>query len=150
MKKRTIYIQTLLAVSLLYSAHAADLGLPASAAPASTTASKPADKPSSAVSQYTGFLVDRSCAAQIKVDSKGSDPSPSLKKHTRHCSLEPSCCEAGYSLYSQGKWFDLDAKGNELAKKIFEQSKKESGHMFNISGVFKRNELRVASIVEAK
>lgn len=118
----------------------------ASAAPTSTTTGKTSE----AVSQYTGYLVDRSCAAQIKVDNKGSDPSPSLKKHTRHCSLEPSCCEAGYSLYSQGKWFDLDAKGNELAKKIFEQSKKESGHMFNISGIFKRNELRVASIAEAK
>lgn len=139
-------MKTLLAISLAFSALAVNVGLPASAAPTSTPSPKPAD----AVSQYTGYLVDRSCAAQIKVDNKGSDPSPSLKKHTRHCSLEPSCCEAGYSLYSQGKWFDLDAKGNELAKKIFEQSKKESGHMFNISGIFKRNELRVASIAEAK
>ncbi len=139
-------MKTLLAISLAFSALAVNVGLPASAAPTSTPSPKPAD----AVSQYTGYLVDRSCAAQIKVDNKGSDPSPSLKKHTRHCSLEPSCCEAGYSLYSQGKWFDLDAKGNELAKKIFEQSKKESGHIFNISGIFKRNELRVASIAEAK
>lgn len=122
------------------------LDLPAGAAPASTASGKAAD----VASQYTGFLVDRSCAAQIKVDSKGVDPSPSLKKHTRHCSLEPSCCEAGYSLYSQGKWLDLDAKGNELAKKIFEQSKKESGHLFTVTGVYKRNELRVASMAEAK
>lgn len=127
-------------------AYGATGDLSANAAPASSATGKAAET----ASQYTGFLVDRSCAAQIKVDSKGTDPSPSLKKHTRHCSLEPSCCEAGYSLYSQGKWLDLDAKGNELAKKIFEQSKKESGHLFTVTGLFKRNELRVASIAEAK
>lgn len=76
------------------------------------------------------------------------DPMGAINKHTRHCSLEPSCCEAGYSLYSQGKWFDLDPKGNEMAKKLFQASKKETGQVFKIQGVFKRNELRVSSIAE--
>jgi hypothetical protein len=51
-------------------------------------------------------------------------------------------------LYSQGKWFDLDPKGNEMAKKVFQASKKETGQLFKIQGVFKRNELRVSNIAE--
>ncbi|MBL0184127.1 MAG: hypothetical protein IPP97_00160 [Candidatus Obscuribacter sp.] len=103
-----------------------------------------------ALESYSGYLIDRSCAAQIKMDNMRQhvDPMGAINKHTRHCSLEPSCCEAGYSLYSQGKWFDLDPKGNEMAKKLFEASKKETGQLFKIQGVFKRNELRVSNIAE--
>ncbi|MBK9204693.1 MAG: hypothetical protein IPL73_20120 [Candidatus Obscuribacter sp.] len=44
--------------------------------------------------------------------------------------------------------FDLDPKGNEMAKKVFQASKKETGQLFKIQGVFKRNELRVSNIAE--
>ena len=97
---------------------------------------------------YTGYLIDRSCAAAMKMENKGLENG--LKQHTRHCSLEPSCSESGYSLYSGGKWLDLDPKGNDMARKYFQASKKEAGHIFKITGVFKRNELRVATISENK
>lgn len=121
-------------------------GLLLSAAPTLVLAQDASKAPES----YSGYLIDRSCAAQIKMDNMRQhvDPMAAINKHTRHCSLEPSCCEAGYSLYSQGKWFDLDPKGNEMAKKLFQASKKETGQVFKIQGVFKRNELRVSSIAE--
>ncbi len=84
----------------------------------------------------------------MKMENKGLENG--LKQHTRHCSLEPSCSESGYSLYSGGKWLDLDPKGNDMARKYFQASKKEAGHIFKITGVFKRNELRVATISENK
>jgi len=109
----------------------------------------PGAKPATVAGEvYTGYLIDRSCAAAMKMENKGLDNG--LKQHTRHCSLEPSCSESGYSLYSGGKWFDLDPKGNEMARKYFQASKKEAGHIFKITGVFKRNELRVATISENK
>ncbi len=50
------------------------------------------------VETYTGYVVDRSCAAMIKNDHK--DPTQRLKDHTKKCALDPTCCEAGYTVYS--------------------------------------------------
>ncbi|MBX9940049.1 MAG: hypothetical protein K2Y32_12385 [Candidatus Obscuribacterales bacterium] len=98
------------------------------------------------IKTYTGYLLDRACAAELK--QAGKDPLATLKGHTKHCSLEPACSEAGYTLYSEGKWLDLDSVGSEKARKAFGQTKKAAGHKFKISGIFKRNELRVKEITE--
>ncbi|MBN8660091.1 MAG: hypothetical protein J0M35_06980 [Candidatus Obscuribacter phosphatis] len=98
------------------------------------------------IKTYTGYLLDRACAAELK--QTGKDPLATLKGHTKHCSLEPACSEAGYTLYSEGKWLDLDAAGSEKARKAFGLTKKAAGHKFKISGIFKRNELRVKEITE--
>lgn len=76
------------------------------------------------------------------------DPTKRLKDHTKACSLEPSCCEAGYAVYSGGKWIDLDANGSALAQKVIRASKKDKGHMCKIVGSFKRNEFHATSVSE--
>ncbi|MBU6450624.1 MAG: hypothetical protein KGS72_02520 [Cyanobacteria bacterium REEB67] len=95
---------------------------------------------------FTGYLVDKSCAAMIKNDHL--DPTKRLKDHTRACSLEPSCCEAGYAVYSGGKWIDLDAAGSALAQKLIRASKKDKAHMCKITGEFKRNEFHATAVTE--
>jgi hypothetical protein len=98
------------------------------------------------VETITGYLIDRSCAAMIKNDHK--DPTQRLKDHTKKCSLDPTCCEAGYTVYSGGKWIDLDASASDLAKKMIEASKKNKGQMCKITGSFKRNEFHATSVSE--
>jgi hypothetical protein len=98
------------------------------------------------VETYSGYLVDKSCAAMIKNDHL--DPTKRLKDHTRACALEPSCCEAGYTVYSGGKWIDLDAAGSALAQKMIRASKKDKAHMCKVTGVFKRNEFHATDVTE--
>ena len=95
---------------------------------------------------WTGYLVDRSCAAAIKGDNK--DALKSVKEHTKACSLEPSCCEAGFSIYSQGQWLDLDNGSSAIAKKIMKASTRDKAHVVKVVGIIKRGEVRATSIVE--
>jgi len=113
---------------------------------ASLTAVVPAALSQEKVETFSGYLVDKSCAASIKNDHL--DPTQRLKDHTRACALEPSCCEAGYTVYSGGKWIDLDAAGSQLAQKVIKASKKNKAHMCKITGVFKRNEFHASSVTE--
>lgn len=113
----------------------------------SAAASTAASSAKPVAENYVGYLVDRSCCAMMQ--QQGKDPVPALKAHFRSCSLEPSCCEAGYAIYSNGRFFDLDAKGNALAKKYFEATKINAGHMVKITGTFKRNELKTESLSQA-
>jgi hypothetical protein len=99
-------------------------------------------------SSWTGFLVDRACAATIKND--GGNVVDKVKKHTRHCNMEPSCCEAGYSLLVGDTWYDLDAKGNSMALEMLKKSKIEKANRVKVQGIFKRSEIKVSTIVEAK
>jgi hypothetical protein len=128
--------------------------------PAAKALDKPAAKPVSKASNpaaksnaapegsqtWTGYLVDRSCAAAIKGDNK--DAMKSVKEHTKACSLEPSCCEAGYSVYSQGQWLDLDNASSAIAKKIMKASAREKAHVVKVVGIIKRGEVRASSISE--
>jgi hypothetical protein len=98
------------------------------------------------VETITGYLIDRSCAAMIKHDHL--DPMQRLKSHTKKCNLEPSCCEAGYTLYSGGKWIDLDAPSSEMAKKVIQSSKGDKGLMCKVQGSFKRDEFHASSVSE--
>ncbi|MBP6747805.1 hypothetical protein KA344_21430 [bacterium] len=95
---------------------------------------------------WTGYLVDRSCAAAIKGDNK--DAMKSVKEHTKACSLEPSCCEAGFSIYSQGQWLDLDNASSAIAKKVMKASTRDKAHVVKVVGIIKRGEVRATSIAE--
>ncbi|MDP3510010.1 MAG: hypothetical protein Q8T09_18715 [Candidatus Melainabacteria bacterium] len=117
---------------------------------ATAAASSPAAKSSAAVApssqSWTGYLVDRSCAAAIKGDNK--DAIKSVKEHTKACSLEPSCCEAGFSIYSQGQWLDLDNGSSAIAKKVMQATTRDKAHVVKVVGIIKRGEVRATSIVE--
>ncbi|CAN5601094.1 hypothetical protein BH11CYA1_BH11CYA1_28690 [soil metagenome] len=117
--------------------------------PASLSTSNSAAKSPAAAADsqnWTGYLIDRSCAAAIQGDNK--DAMKSVKEHTKACSLEPSCCEAGYSVYSQGKWLDLDNNSSAMAKKVMQASKRDKAHIVKVVGIVKRGEVRASSITE--
>ncbi|MBP9089994.1 hypothetical protein KBI23_03135 [bacterium] len=121
----------------------------AKAAAASTSASGASAGANAAASgsqSWTGYLVDRSCAAAIKGDNK--DAIKSVKEHTKACSLEPSCCEAGFSIYSQGQWLDLDNASSAIAKKVMKASTRDKAHVVKVVGIIKRGEVRATSIAE--
>lgn len=98
-------------------------------------------------STFAGYLIDRSCSEGLKHETKNVDAL--VQHHTTICALSADCSEAGYSLYKDGKFIDLDAKGNVLAKTYFQTSKRKEGHYVNITGDMKRDVLAATDIKEA-
>lgn len=45
-----------------------------------------------------------------------------------------ACQQAGYAIYSDGKWFNLDRNGNELAKRLFKASKRDKHFYVQVDG----------------
>jgi len=101
---------------------------------------------------WTGYLVDRSCAAMIK--KEGKDIPRQIKEHTKSCSLDATCAEAGYTVYcppagaAAAQWLDLDNASNQMAHKLLETTKKTKGHLVKMTGIVKRGEVKASSIVE--
>src|SRR5208283_5374656 len=63
--------------------------------------------------QWNGYLIDHKCAEVYKVSSAAEQL---VKEHSRYCDLQDSCNKKGFEIYSDGKWYQLDAQGNQLAK----------------------------------
>ena len=105
-----------------------------------------ADLARAADESFSGYLVDKSCAAMFKNDHQ--DPTKRLKDHLKSCDLDPACCEAGYTIYSGGKWIDLDAPTSAVVQKVLRNSKKDRGNMFKVTGTIKRNELHGSTVAE--
>jgi len=103
--------------------------------------------PAWASSAFSGYLIDRSCADGLKHDSKNIDSQ--VQHHTTTCALSADCSEAGYTLYKDGKFIDLDSKGNALAKKYFQTSKRTDGHYVKVTGDLKRDVIAATDIKEA-
>jgi hypothetical protein len=98
-------------------------------------------------SNFGGYLIDRACAEGLKHESKNVDSQ--VQRHTTVCALSADCSEAGYSLYKDGKFIDLDSKGNALAKTYFQTSKRKDGHFVTVTGDLKRDVLATTAIKEA-
>ena len=96
---------------------------------------------------FSGYLIDRSCADGLKHEGKNLDSQ--VQHHTTTCALSADCSEAGYTLYKGGKFVDLDSKGNALAKKYFQTSKRKEGHYVSVTGDMKRDVLAATDIKEA-
>lgn len=101
---------------------------------------------------WTGYLVDRSCAAMIK--KEGKDIPRQVKEHTKSCSLDATCSEAGYTVYcpaagaNAAQWLDLDNASSQIARKLLESTKKAKGNLVKMTGIVKRGEVKASSIVE--
>ncbi len=99
--------------------------------------------------KWQGYLVDRQCAESVKEDN---DPKLFIENHTKDCALMPNCKAKGYSIYvgyaGNSKWFDLDKKGNELAVKLLQASKRRSGFYVEVTGTEQNKVLKTQSIKE--
>ena len=74
--------------------------------------------------KLSGYLVDVMCAADHVKDS-ADDAMKFAAAHTKECGLMEECIKSGYGVFSDGKWYPFDEKGNELAKAIFDKTQKK-------------------------
>jgi hypothetical protein len=93
----------------------------------------------------TGSIVDKACSAR---HAKAPDPMVAAAGHTKKCALMPNCAGSGYGVFADGKYYEFDEKGNELAKAKIEASKKDAGAKFKVEGTVSDTKLVVKSITE--
>ena len=94
-----------------------------------------------------GIIVDKNCATG-KVAKQGGDLQTAAANESKGCILMASCVNSGLGLYSDGKYYLFDAKGNELGKAALEKSKKDKGAKFKVIGKVTGNTMAVESIAE--
>ena len=93
----------------------------------------------------TGHIVDKQCSSRV---GKAADVTAAAAGHKKGCALSDGCAASGYGVFADGKFYEFDAKGNEMAKAKLEASKKDAGAKFKVEGKLAENKLTVASITE--
>jgi hypothetical protein len=93
----------------------------------------------------TGSIVDKACSAR---HAKAPDPMVAAAGHTKKCALMPNCAGSGFGVFADGKFYEFDSKGNDLAKEKLEASKKDAGAKFKVEGTLHEDKLAVKSISE--
>lgn len=96
---------------------------------------------------WTGYVIDRLCAATQR---NSSNPLNFAKGHGKDCALMPACKKAGFTLLSDGKWLDLDAKGDQMVLNLLNVSKQDGGLHVRVDGQLKGNIIQVSKITEVK
>src|SRR5215475_8169532 len=94
-----------------------------------------------------GVIVDKNCATG-KVAKQGGDLQTAAANENRGCILMESCLKSGLGVYSDGKYYAFDAKGNTLGKAALEKSKKDKGARFKVTGKVSGDTIAVTEIVE--
>jgi hypothetical protein len=94
-----------------------------------------------------GIIVDKNCATG-KVPKQGGDVQTAAANESKGCILMDSCYKSGLGVYSGGKYYLFDAKGNELGKAALEKSKKDKGAKFKVTGKVTGDRIAVESITE--
>src|SRR5882672_5578761 len=95
--------------------------------------------------KLTGYVVDVVCFA----DHANESPEAATKfaaEHTKECALMEECVKSGYGVYADGKWYPFDAKGNELAKAVFEKSGKKDHIKMTVEGMKHEGKILVEKI----
>ena len=98
--------------------------------------------------KLTGYVVDMVCFADHVKDSP-EDATKFAAEHTKECALMEECVKSGYGVYADGKWYPFDAKGNELAKAVFEKSAKKDHVKMTVEGMKHEGKILVEKITEA-
>jgi hypothetical protein len=93
----------------------------------------------------TGVIVDKMCSARV---GKAQDVMAAAAAHKKGCALSDGCQASGFGVFSDGKFYEFDAKGNELAKAKLTASKKDTGAKFKVEGKLAETKLTVTSITE--
>ena len=99
--------------------------------------------------KLTGYIVDVMCAAEHTKD-KAEDATKFASAHTKDCGLMEDCVKSGYGIFADGKWYPFDAKGNELAKAMFEKTKKDKNIKVMVEGMKHDGKILVEKITETE
>jgi hypothetical protein len=93
----------------------------------------------------TGYVVDAMCAKGM---AKKDNPMEKAAMHTKKCSLEEGCAASGFGVFSDGKWYKFDEKGDAMAIELIKASKAEKGIMVEAIGEMKGDVFAVTAIGE--
>lgn len=106
-----------------------------------------AKKPEMKSQMLHGYVVDAMCAKNIS--KKGGDVMAKAAKHSRSCALEEECAASGFGLFSDGKWYKFDERGDKEAQALLQNTKTEKGVMVDVMGTVKDDQIMVASLTES-
>ncbi len=98
--------------------------------------------------KLTGYVVDVMCAAEHTKD-KPEDATKFAAEHTKECAQMEECVKSGYGIFANGQWFPFDAKGNELAKALFEKTQKKDHIKMTVEGMKHDGKILVQTLTEA-
>ena len=99
--------------------------------------------------KLTGYVVDVMCFTDHLKDQP-EDALKAARDHDKECALMEDCVKSGYGIYADGKWYPFDAKGNELAKAIFDKSKRNKEFKMTVEGMKHDSKILVEKITEAE
>jgi hypothetical protein len=89
-----------------------------------------------------GHLVDVQCSIEEK-----EDPAVMRTTHSRSCFQMPACEKSGYALLTEDdKVLRFDATGNERAKKLVAEAKKDKDYRVTVRGKLDGETLAVNKI----
>jgi hypothetical protein len=95
----------------------------------------------------SGNIVDKACSARV---GKAANPQEAAAGHAKKCALSDNCKASGYGVYSDGKFYEFDAKGAELAAAALTKSAKDKGAVFKVTGKVSGDKIAVESITESE
>ncbi len=104
---------------------------------------------------FEQYLLDVDCASRA-IAPDGSNFQTNPAKHTVACLKKPSCVASGYGVLIRNKktgqysFCKFDDKGNEIAKKLLEVTKKTDNMLIKVRGMMDKETetIKVKSIVE--
>ena len=96
--------------------------------------------------KLNGYIIDNMCAGH---HGKDANVEEAVKTHKTSCALMDGCSESGYALFSDGKFYKLDASGSEKAMALLKKTKSEKGLAVQVEGAVEGDTLTVSSISEA-
>ncbi|HZS04760.1 MAG TPA: hypothetical protein VFD58_07990 [Blastocatellia bacterium] len=97
--------------------------------------------------KLSGYVVDVACASEHARDA-AADAVKFAAEHTKECGLMDDCVKSGYGIFADGQWLPFDAKGNELAKALFEKSGKKDHITATVEGMKHGGKLMVEKLTE--
>ena len=98
--------------------------------------------------KLTGYVVDVVCAADHTKDNP-EDATKFAAEHTKECALMEECVKSGYGIFAEGIWYPFDAKGNTLAKALFEKTAKQDYIKVTVEGMKHDGKILVEELTEA-
>src|SRR5262245_18012984 len=97
--------------------------------------------------KLTGYVVDVVCAADHIKDNL-EDATKFAADHTKECALMEDCVKGGYGIFADGNWYPFDAKGNTLAKALFEKTEKKDHIKVTVEGMKHEGKILVEKLTE--
>lgn len=95
----------------------------------------------------TGYVVDVLCMKE-HLNDNAEALTKFAAEHSKECALMDECIKSGYGIVADGKWYPFDAKGNELAKALFDKTQKKDHIKMTVDGMKHDGKLMVEKLVE--